>query len=83
MELMDDILQAGQYIYTEDLKKLRDCKPQMQNPWPPQLSGVYTPLMLPAWTHFLRDHPDQEFVGYLLDGIANGFRIGFDYTGWP
>ena len=25
-------------------------------------------------------HPDQEYASYLLDGIANGFRIGFSHA---
>ena len=31
------------------------------------------------WEEALRLHPDAEFVKYLLRGITQGFRIGFDY----
>ena len=33
-----------------------------------------------AWHDGLREHPDQYFAGYVLDGLRNGFRIGFDHT---
>ena len=26
----------------------------------------------------LRDHPDKQYVRYILDGIEHGFRIGFN-----
>ena len=28
------------------------------------------------WRKFLQDHPDQDFVGFILRGIEEGFRIG-------
>ena len=31
------------------------------------------------WELWLDLHPDQVFASYVLDGIANGFRIGFSY----
>ena len=37
-----------------------------------------TPLKLDAWQEALQDHPDQAFANYILGGIRNGFRIGFD-----
>lgn len=52
-------------------------------PTPPSipriLSKVSTPLQLSVWAAELCEHPDQEYVKYLLKGIAQGFRIGFDY----
>ena len=44
---------------------------------PPRLRGVHTPLKVEAWTSRLRGHPDQRFAAYLLQGITEGFRIGF------
>ena len=40
-------------------------------------------LLLPyvaAWEKHLAPHPDSTFVAYVLDGIENGFRVGFDYS---
>ena len=37
-----------------------------------------TPLDAAQWEILLADHPDRQFVQYLLSGIREGFRIGFD-----
>ena len=39
---------------------------------------MVSPLRVEAWQHYLADHPDAEFAQYLLKGMAEGFRIGFD-----
>ena len=36
------------------------------------------PLSLESWALELSDHPDRTFSKFLLDGIANGFWIGFN-----
>lgn len=64
------------YPYTADLLCLDLCR----NPEPqthPYLSEVQTRLVRRAWQEALRDHPDRAFVCYLLQGISEGFRIGF------
>ena len=33
-----------------------------------------------AWTAALEQHPDPGFVRYVLQGIKEGFRIGYDYS---
>jgi len=33
-----------------------------------------------AWEQHLYRHPDRTFVAYLLQGLREGFRIGFDRT---
>lgn len=38
---------------------------------------VRTPLSSHAWKLALVDHVDRAFVRYILDGLHNGFRIGF------
>lgn len=39
-----------------------------------------TPLKLNEWSLGLLHHPDREFVSYILLGIKEGFRIGFNRT---
>ncbi len=39
---------------------------------------VNTPLKANKWESMLWDHPDQEFARYLVQGIKEGFHIGFD-----
>ena len=40
---------------------------------------MQTPLLWEAWRDELRPHLDRRFVDFLLQGIQEGFRIGFDY----
>ena len=49
-------------------------------PAPKELHGISTPLRATAWEEQLQAHPDKDYVQYLLVGIQNGFRIGFDYS---
>ena len=46
------------------------------------LQGVSSPLSArwQYWRVNLRDHPDSAFVSYILGGLQQGFRVGFDYT---
>ena len=32
------------------------------------------------WERNLQSHPDRDFRQYVVEGIRNGFRIGFDYS---
>ena len=45
---------------------------------PAYLCKIVTPLKLDARQEALQDDPDQAFANYILGGIRNGFRIGFD-----
>lgn len=42
----------------------------------PRLATIRTPLNLPTWAWMLRNHPDKDYVRYLLTGIEHGFQIG-------
>ena len=71
---------TGMYPYTEDLLNLDRVGARA----PKARSGmlaVIIPLVLPHWESMLADHPDKDYVGYLLKGIERGFRIGFDRGG--
>ena len=70
---------TGAYRYTNDLIELdrissRGAQQQVQE----RLLGVITPLVLEHWESMLASHPDRKFVRYILQGIHDGFRIGFD-----
>lgn len=41
--------------------------------------GISSPLSsrVDRWRGALAEHPDREFVGYLLNGLELGFRVGF------
>ena len=68
------------YAYTQDLVRLEECRPDPQRPvgLPAVVRVVQTPLQVEIWERELRSHPDREFVAYLLRGMKQGFRIGFN-----
>ena len=66
------------YLYTPHLMELeRRTSLALVPPW---LQGVHTPLRHQAWVEALAELPDRMFRNYILDGIARGFRIGFNYS---
>ena len=48
----------------------------------PQVSSeacaVTTPLVFLAWHHMLISHPHRSLVHFFLQGIARGFRVGYN-----
>ena len=68
----------GHYQYTTDLLKLEECVRSSPRQIPPQACVVTTPLSYAQWQEALALHPDRLFVQYLLTGISQGFRIGYD-----
>ena len=65
--------------YTEELLQLEQCAPMVARPIAPQLAVIKTPLKMRAWEQALAQHPDGEFARFVLQGIAGGFRIRFNY----
>ena len=47
---------------------------------PPSACVTSTPLSPRAWTEMLASHSNQQLVCFFLDGISNGFRLGFNHT---
>jgi len=45
-----------------------------------RLASINTPLNYSAWKQQLQDHPDKDFVCYMLKGIEWGFQVGVDLT---
>ena len=46
---------------------------------PINLPRAPTPIFVSALWSAMQHHPDQRFAGYILSGLTNGFRIGFDH----
>ncbi len=42
--------------------------------------AVITPLVWQQWERELEDHPDKEWVQFLVRGIWQGFRVGHDQS---
>ena len=71
--------QNSEYPYTHDLVMLDSFKSMNTNTPPiPNVQRIITPLNARSWQLALSTHPDSSLVAYLLSGINQGFRIGFD-----
>ena len=45
---------------------------------PGPLLGGYSPLRADLFKGALEDHPDRRYSDYITNGLAEGFRVGFD-----
>ena len=76
-------ISRGRYVYMQDLQALSGPPPvssaSLAAPVPPLqlLSLISTPLQVRAWANLLNGHPDSEFALFILQGLQQGFRIGF------
>ena len=70
---------AGKYCYGAHLMQLEACKPECRGV-PPRLLPVITPLEWETWARALQLHPDRDFVAYIVGGLRDGFRVGFNYA---
>ena len=75
-ELLDA---KGRYVYREDLLRLDKKVPVGVVTIPKGVGQIVTPLQSEVWARELHDHPDEVLVGYIVNGIRQGFRIGFGY----
>ena len=68
----------GVLPYMEDLKELeqRGISPSRQ-----EISSILAGVFSAEWARGLAPHPDKEFSPYVLKGIHDGFKIGFEYQG--
>ena len=64
----------GRCTYMRELALLDACRPLLGQQPPPELGaavgGVVTPFRLQEWERALRDHPDKEYMSYLLRGVS-------------
>ena len=68
----------NQYYYRDHLLALDACHPLNENLSSFTSSSVMSPLVLENWSGELSAHPDKIFAQYILRGISQGFRIGFN-----
>ena len=68
------------YQYTQDLlcldSKLASSSPDL----PLQCTVIVTPFLSANWEAALQSHPDKLFANYIINGIREGFRIGYDHS---
>jgi len=44
------------------------------------MMGVVTPMKWRVWSQVLAGHPDPQFRDFIVKGIRDGFRVGFNST---
>ena len=64
-----------------DLREFERLVPAQAPILSARIKEIATPLRWEAWAAGLRNHPDKEFVQFLVNGIREGFRIGYNYSG--
>lgn len=62
-----------------DLLALDACRSGNPTHLPLGMRTITTPLVQRTWERSLAEHPDQRLAKFIMDGIKNGFRIGFNY----
>ena len=67
------------YLYTQQLLELEQCKPVRQLTHPTEWANIQTSAKIEEWEKGLADHPDQWFAKFILQGLKEGFRVGYDY----
>lgn len=68
---------GGSYRYTGDLLRLESCLPQSTSSPSSWVRGP-SPVDVEQLVSFLSCHPDRVFSAFILRGMTQGFRIGFD-----
>ena len=69
----------AEYRYMEDLLEL-DRRRRVPTPdVPPALTSNPSHLSAETWQLSLAEHPDTRLKEYVINGIRDGFRIGYDY----
>ena len=67
------------YPYMQQLSGLDAYQPQQQLPHlPAELQQITTPLLPHIWEELLLSYPDREFAQYIVAGLRDGFRLGFN-----
>ena len=59
------------------------CCPTSPSTLPLSLFSSACSLPVAAWEQYLSKHPDGRFSKYILEGLASGFRIGYDRSSHP
>ena len=70
---------AGGYCYTRYLRALDSCRAPLPVRFPPLMAVISSPLHWREWQLSLAKHLDEFFAQFVVRGIKEGFRIGYDY----
>ena len=67
-------------MFTQQLLALDNNLPLVPQLLPEVLCQISTQARVEVWQPELAGHPDQAFAKYVLQGLEQGFRVGFRYT---
>ena len=68
------------YCFTNQLKELERRSEGLSSRVLQGAEAVVTPLVWQQWEEELREHPDREWVEFLVTGVREGFRLGHDQS---
>ena len=57
--------------------QVQELERRGQGRLPAEAGRVLTPLRADAWQQMLADHPDRPLVDWMIRGIKQGFRVGY------
>ena len=72
----------GTYVYMSHLAALDSKQPVRPVVEGPSIQGwgqIVTPMVASEWETLLTLHPDDAYRAFLVNGLRDGFRIGYDY----
>ena len=67
-------------MFRDKLQALLVCRPTHKVHLSLELGEITTPLKVHVLEQELQNHPDKQYVNYILTGIKHGFRLGFNYS---
>ena len=56
------------------IHELDNCRPQTLAVLPTAMNHTQTPAVTETWQRELVEHPDRQFVEYIVQGLTHGFR---------
>ena len=71
-------VQQGHYVYREDLLRMEMNSSKSISQLPARAMALSSTLRTTEWKSQLTTFPDPCFYHFILRGLSNGFRIGFD-----
>ena len=72
------MIKNDSYVYLDHLLAFDTCRPRRDISGLVISSEIHSPLFANVWARELEGHPHPAYIDYILQGISEGFRIGFD-----
>ena len=73
------MFKGGQYKYMNEIQAMDQCRPGIPSILPDKFVRVSTSLRAEEWEVRLRSLPDRRCAEFLIRGISEGFRLGFQH----